>query len=124
MSEPRAEKAQHAVTIVCEPTDYWPRLKFTCQAPPDATCRTICPNTECEEGCYHVGEPGHEREAVDYCNTVVWFEESDEPAGDIFGGPTSITAPILVSWERGEDGPLWRFAEHTIPPGQQQGGES
>lgn len=109
--------ALHSVTIECEPTGYWPTLKFTCHAPPDSDCRTICPNSECEEGCYYAGRPGHEREPIDYCNNVEWFENSDEVAGDIFGGPTSISAPIHVSWERGEDGPLWRFAVSILPPG-------
>lgn len=103
-------EALHSVTIECQSGDYWPSLRFSCQAPAGSECRTICRNSECEEGCYRVGQPGHDREPVDYCNNVEWFENGDEVAGDIFGGPTSVTVPILVDWSRGEEGPDWRFA--------------
>jgi hypothetical protein len=105
----------HAVTITFEQGDYWPTLRFTCQADEGSICHTVCSNSECEEGCYFVGQPGHERAPVDYCNTIEWFENADEVAGDIFGGPTSITAPILVDWSRGEDGPEWRLAISSSP---------
>jgi hypothetical protein len=106
----RMSETLHSVTITFEQGDYWPTLRFTCQAPAGADCRTVCSNSECEEGCYSPGEPKRERVPVDYCNTVEWFENGDDVAGDIFGGPTSITAPVLVDWSRGEDGPEWRLA--------------
>ena len=118
------EAALHSVTVECERADFWPRLRFACHAPEGADCRTVCPNPECEEGCYHYGEPGHERERVDYCNNVEWLENADEVAGDIFGKPvTSITSSILISWENGEGGPLWRFAEHPAAEDAPTAGE-
>lgn len=111
MSGVSADKvALHSVEIEFVRSGMWPILRFVCSAPEGSECRTVCQNPECEEGCYSPGEQDHARVNVDYCNDVEWFENSDDVAGDIFGGPTSIIAPVLVDWSSGEGGPEWRFA--------------
>ena len=109
-----ALSCDHRVTIEFDRDVWSPRLQFECHAGPDAACRTVCPESECEEGCYHPEE--HSRVPVDYCNNVEWFHNGDEVETCISGGRTSITLPVEVTWQDTRyDGPEWRFANGGAP---------
>lgn len=95
----------HTVTV--EFDDGSPSLSFKCNAPEGAGCRTVCPESECEEGCVRPAE--HKREPIAYCNFVVWMENVEDAENCIAGGATSVTAPIEIEWGQSWDGPDWRF---------------
>lgn len=105
--------AEHSVTIEFDSIGYTPTLRFQCHASEDADCRTMCPRSECEEGCFK--PDSHTRVQIDYCNVVAWFENGDDVETWVAGGRTDVTLPIEVSWLGGHDGPEWAFSNRVIP---------
>lgn len=106
---PSNDPPTHSVTIEFDTVGISPSLRFICHADEGADCRTACPRSECEEGCVRPSE--HEREPLDYCNNVAWFENGDDVATWIAGGSTSVTLPVEISWAcKTHDGPEWAFS--------------
>lgn len=99
----------HTVTIEFDKVGMTPTLRFHCHAAADAECRNMCPQPECEEGCREAAEV-HPRESLNYCNNVEWFNNGDDVETWVYGGTTSVTVPVEVSWQ-GSDDPEWRFVE-------------
>lgn len=109
------ETAQHSITVEFDQLSIAPSLRFHCHAPKSSGCRTVCPESECEEGCVRPDQ--HKRVPIDYCNFVVWMGNVDDAENCIVGDSTSVTVPIEIAWGGRWDGPDWRFAV-TTPPGQ------
>ena len=105
-----SDRAQHTVTIEFD-RHGGPTLTFKCHATEDADCRTMCPESECEEGCYYPDR--HQRVPIGYCNVVEWMDNTDEVETCIASPTTSITAPVEIVWGGTWDGPDWRFVEQV-----------
>ena len=105
---PDVSDGLHTVTVEFEGQGGFPRLRFDClaDAASDPACHMTCEHSECEEGCVLPYE--HKKTNQGECMVTLWLEESD--AEDcIFGGDTSVTAPIAYIWHG--EGVDWRFAE-------------
>lgn len=104
----------HSVAVEFDHHSVTPNLRFACHEPEGSGCRTMCPESECEEGCLRPDK--HVRVPIDYCNFVVWMENVDDPQNCIAADSTSITAPVEVEWCGRWDGPDWKFATGEVTP--------
>lgn len=97
--------AMHDVTI--EVRDGFTRLKFHCRADTSTNphCHMVCPESECEEGCY---DSGHTRESQGECGVVQWLENDDAEHRIIEDADNRVTIPIRIEWH--SEGVDWAFA--------------